>query len=59
VYNTNPSNNDLILKFKVRNIEQTITIEPEESGSFPIVIDQHTTGQIIATTPYRFQMYGM
>lgn len=58
VYNDDLSN-DVVINFPVRNVMQTITIKPEEGGSFNFVIDKIATGTITASTPYRFQMYGV
>ena len=58
VYNDDLSN-DVVISFPVRNVMQTLTIKAEESGSFNFVIDKSTTGTITASTPFRFQMYGV
>lgn len=58
IYNDDLSN-DIVISFPVRNVMQTLTVKAEESGSFNFVIDKLTTGTITASTPFRFQMYGV
>ena len=58
IYNDDLSN-DVVINFPVRGVMQTITVKAEESGSFNFIIEKNTTGTITASTPFRFQMYGV